>query len=292
VFKLGIVGSDNSHAIAFGCLANLEEGFQGLRVPDVRVTHIYGTDPERTREVAEKCRIPHVVRELREMIGEVDGIACVWRHGSKHLRDTLPFLEAGIPAFVDKPLASSVADARALIEAAQKAGVGFTSFSTLRFARPTVEYIQSLKETAGELTSGVSTGPADQNSEYDGIFFYGIHAVELMNAVFGYGCESVTATAHNSIVAACKFKTGPLVVVNLLANAAYVFHLVAFGTKGWKEYPVDSSTCYYEGMQVFLEALRTGKWPFSSEELLEPVKVLAAIEKSLTERREVPLTEV
>lgn len=293
MFKLGIVGSDNSHAIAFGSLANLEEGMKGLRIPDVQVTHIYGTDPKRTQEVADQCKIPHIVSSAREMIGHVDGIACVWRHGSKHLQDTLPFLEAGIPAFVDKPLASSVEDAEQLVRAAEKAGVGFTSFSTLRFAGPTVEYIKALRETTGEITSGISTGPADRHSEYDGIFFYGIHAVELMNAVFGYGCESVAAEEHNNnVVAVCKLREGPVVTLNLLGKAAYVFHLVAFGTKGWKDYPVDSSTCYYDGMQVYLETLRTGKWPFTADQLLEPVKVLAAIEKSLAEAREVALREL
>ncbi|MBI4558815.1 MAG: Gfo/Idh/MocA family oxidoreductase [Candidatus Hydrogenedentes bacterium] len=293
MFKLGIVGSDNSHAERFSALTNLETGIDGLRIEDVQVTHIYGTDPARTKEVAEKSRIPNIVEKKEEMIGKVDGILCVWRHGSKHLPDALPFLEAGIPAFVDKPLASNVADAAKLIDAAEKAKVGFTSFSTLRYARHTVEYIQSLPDHVGELTTGISTGHADRKSEYDGIFFYGIHAVELMNAVWGYGCKSVLAAEHQgNVVATCKFPTGALVTLNLVGNGAYVFHLFAVGKKGWKEHVVDASTCYYDGMKVFLEALRTGKWPFTREQLLEPVRVLAAIEKSLKESHEVNLSEV
>jgi predicted dehydrogenase len=293
MFRLGIVGSDNSHAEAFARLANTAEGKGGLHVEDVQVTHIYGTDPDRTAEVAQAGQIPHIVEKREDMIGEVDGIACVWRHGSKHLEETLPFLEAGIPAFVDKPLAASVDDAKTLIAAAQRAGVGFTSFSTLRFAETTRDYIQELGEKAGTLTAGISTGPADVTSEYDGIFFYGIHEVELMNAVWGYGCECVRATIHNgNVSAACSFKNGALVTLNLLGNASYVFHLLAFGKDDWREHVVQSGTAYYDGMNVYLDAMRTGKWPLTAEQLLEPVQILAALDKSLQENREVALDEV
>jgi predicted dehydrogenase len=294
MFNLGIIGSDNSHAEVFSKLANLEEGVNGLRIPDVQVTHIYGTDPQRTEEVAKIGQIPHIVAKAEEMLGAVDGVLCVWRHGSKHLPDTLPFIKAGVPAFVDKPLACSVADARILLDAAEKARVGLTSFSTLRYAANVIEYVNDIQAKLGPLAGGMSTGPADLASEYGGVFFYGIHAVEMMNVVWGYGCDSVTATEHNkNCLAVCTFKTGATVTVNLLHgdNAQYVFHVVAFGKEGWKDHLVDSSTCYYDGMQVFMETLRTGKWPLTRDQLLEPVQILAAIEKSLREKRAVKLDE-
>jgi predicted dehydrogenase len=293
MFRLGIVGSDNSHAEAFSKLANLDEGMNGLRIEDCRVTHIYGTDPKRTEEVARNGKIPKIVAKAEEMIGAVDGVVCVWRHGGRHLPDTLPFLKAGVPAFVDKPLACSVADAEQLVDAAEKAKVGFTSFSTLRYAKNVVDYINSLKGTAGPLMAGVSSGPAELDSEYGGIFFYGIHEVELMNVVWGYGCESVKATEHNrNVVVACKFGNGALVTLNLMGNATYAFHLVAFGKDGWKEHTVDSSTCYFDGMKVYLDTMKTGKWPLTRAQLIEPVRILSAIEKSLKENREVMCTEV
>ncbi len=293
MFRLGIVGSDNSHAEAFSKLANLDDGIDGLRIEDVRVTHIYGTDPQRTQEVARIGKIPNIVADKEEMIGAVDGVLCVWRHGARHLPDTLPFLKAGIPAFVDKPLACSVGDAKQLIAAAQEAKVGLASFSTLRYAGNVVEYRAALKEKAGVLTAGVSTGPAELDSEYGGLFFYGIHAVELMHAVWGYGCERVRATAHNGNVAAtCLFRDGPLVTLNFLCNAAYAFHLVAFGKDGWKEHTVDSGTCYYDGMKAIMQTLRTGQWPLTPEQLLEPIKILVAVERSLVECREICIEEL
>ena len=293
MFRLGIIGSDNSHAQAFASLANLEEGYGGLRVPDVRVTHIYGTDPVRTKEVAEKSKIPHIVTKTEDMLGAVDGVLCVWRHGSKHCHETLPFLKAKIPAFVDKPLATTLADAKTLIATAQQAGVGFTSFSTLRYEKDTVAYIERLKSEVGAPTIGVSTGPADPSSEYDGIFFYGIHAVELMNAVWGYGCKTVTAVAtEKHVQTVCAFANGALVTLNFLHENPYVFHVMAFGKEKWLEHTVESKTGYYDGLLVILETLKTGKWPLTAEQLIEPVATLAAIQKSLAEKRTVALSEI
>ena len=81
MFRLGIIGSDNSHAEAFARLVNIEGGDRGFHVEDVQVTHIYGTDVARTKEVAEKGRIPNIVARPGEMIGKVDGVASVLRLG-------------------------------------------------------------------------------------------------------------------------------------------------------------------------------------------------------------------
>jgi predicted dehydrogenase len=291
MFKLGIIGSDNTHAETFARLVN-HAALDGTHYEDVRATHIYGTDPVRTREVADAADIPHIVPKLEDMIDKVDGVVCVWRHGGRHLADTLPFLEAGVPAFVDKPLAVSVADAEKLIGAAEHAGVGFSSFSTLRFADATLAFMADVEERVGPLTAGVSTGPADVNSEYGGIFFYGIHAVELMNTVWGYGCRSVCASAHNgNISAACKLESGALVTLNLLGNASSVFHLAAHGPKGWLASPVDAGTSYIQGMRVIIDTLRLNEWPLTRDQLLEPVKILNAIQRSLDDQCEVSLDE-
>ena len=290
MFRLGIVGSDNSHAEAFSRLTNLDGAD---RIPDVQVTHIYGTDEARTKEVAANSKIPNIVTRSEDMIGNVDGILCVWRHASRHKGDALPFIKAGIPTFVDKPLAHTAADARELIDTAEQAKVGFTSFSTLRFCVPTVQWLASLKDTIGAPVSGVSTGPAEVDSEYDGLCFYGIHTVELMHATFGYGVTSVTATELNKyIMAVCKYANGPIVALNFQYGKPYVFHISAFGEKGYSDHKVDSGTSYVEGLKVIMEMMRTGTWPLTPQQLLEPIQVLNAIAKSLAEKREVALTEV
>jgi predicted dehydrogenase len=290
-FRIGMVGSQNSHAQAYSDLINLKDA--GKTYGNVRVTHIWGEEDAKTKEVAEKCAIPNIVKNHTDMLGHVDGVICVRRHGGKHLEDALPFLQAKIPAYVDKPLACSVADARAMIAAAQASGVGFSSFSTLRFAPETEEFVAALRAEAGELRAGTSAGHCEPESEYGGIFFYGIHAVELMTATWGYGVESVVAMKHGPNVSAfCAYKNGATVSLELLGDAKYVFHLTAFGTKAWKTVEVGTGNAYAAGMKTILATLIEQAWPIDAVHLVEPIQILSAVELSVKENRKVALSEL
>lgn len=282
VFRLGIVGSDNSHSLAFAKLCNTGEVVEGETIDGVRVTHICGADPEITAGRAKDGNIPNIVASPKDMIGQIDGALCVRRHGGRHLEDATPLLEAGIPVFVDKPLACSVADAEALVALAEKGGKGFSSFSTLRYARTTSAFIDGAQKECGDFVGGTVTGPFELESEYGGLFFYGIHTVELMLATFGYGVQTVEARVHDGNASvACAYQDGPLVTLQLLHGAKSAFHIGTYGKKGFDYHTVDSHTSYFDGLQVILKTLKTGEWPLTAAQLVEPVKILAAIERSV-----------
>lgn len=290
-FRIGMVGSQNSHAEAYSKLINLENA--GNMYGEVRVTHIWGEDDESAKKVAANCKIPNVVAKHTDMLGQVDGVICVRRHGGKHLEDAMPFLKAGLPAFVDKPLACSVADARAMIQAAEAAHVGFSSFSTLRYAPETVAFVDALRKEAGELRAGTSAGHCEPESEYGGIFFYGIHAVELMTEVFGYGVENVLALKHGPNVSAlCAYANGATVSLELLGDAKYVFHLSAYGKNAWRSTEVGTGNAYAAGIIPILATLIEQSWPIDKGHLVEPIQILSAIELSVKENRKVALSEM
>jgi len=279
-FRIGIVGSDNSHAIRFAELCNKTDS-AGRRIEGAAVTHLWGVEDARNAEVAEAGAIPHVVEKAIDMIGHVDGIICVRRHGSHHLEDARPFLEAGLPVFVDKPLAASIEDAAALITLAQEKNLGFSSFSTLRYAAPNQAFVAQLEERAGQVHGGSVAGPCDPDSEYDGIFFYAIHSVEMMHAVFGFGVEAVTVTvAPNALIVVCTYPDGKTVTLELYRQIRG-FHVTCYGSKATLYHEVDTGAAYYDGMQHIVRILQEGDWPLSPAELLEPVQILSAIQAGM-----------
>ena len=279
MIRIGIVGSDNSHAIAFSKLCNVEGN--ELHVDGAKVVSIFGVDPERTQEVAQHGNIPKIVDTPEEMIGEIDLAMVVFRHGGLHRQYAEPLLRAGIPTFVDKPLALSPQDARALIAAAEKAGVPFTSFSTLRYSADMRTFVQEANEV-GPFHFSSFAGPADRQSEYGGLPFYGVHIAEMMAALNGSGVKSVHAVENReTISASVVYEDDKTVTLNFLGKATYVFHMSVFGENGWKARALDSGTCYKDGMEIVLDMVNTGKWPLTKRELMESVLVLTAVEQSL-----------
>lgn len=269
MIKIGIIGSENSHALKFSELANIEQSPSG-----VAVTMLHGDDKEQALDVAKKGKVPHVVDHPTDMLGEIDAVMITARHGDKHAGLALPFIEAGIPTFVDKPFAISLDDCQKMIDVAKAKGTLLTSYSTLRYADQMIG-LQERLGSLGEIVAGVATGPCDFHSQYGGPFFYGTHAIETMLAIFGHDTKNVTARmVGSSSAATVEYESGVFVSLNLLHNAAYAFHVVVYGTEGWESVPIDLSSCYTNGFGVFIDMIRTGVMPLSYEELLDPIRIL------------------
>ncbi len=209
MLRIGIVGSDNSHALEFAKLINVEQMFGN----DVRVVAICGDEQERTEEVARVGNIPSIVADGRAMIGQIDAAMVVHRHADLHARNAVPLLEAGLPMFVDKPIAISLDDAHTILDTAARHNVLVTSFSALRWGPDTERFLADVSEV-GALRVGVFSGPCDWASVYGGPLFYSTHTIEIMLRVCGEDVQTVQATrAGANVVATLTFADGKLVTL-------------------------------------------------------------------------------
>ena len=290
MIRVGIVGSDNSHAVAFSKLLNAEE--KDPRWADAECVALYGTDQARNAEVAQLGRIPWIAPTVEEMLDKVDAAMVVWRHGHLHASHALPFIQAGIPTFVDKPFAIHLADCQAMLNAAAAAGALLTSYSTTRYCRGT-QAVQERAQSLGEVRLAQITAPADLKSEYGGIFFYANHGVEIAFTLCGHGVQSVTAReGHGNIIAVLRYPDGRLVDLTLVSSVKSGYWATLHGTEGRLSEPIDISNSYQEGLAVFLEMIRTGQRPLTNEQLLEPTRLLHAIMQSLDGGQEVLISEI
>ena len=103
-----------------------------------------------------KFEVP-LVDKPADMIGKVDAMLIEAVDGSVHYERAKPFLEAGIPCFVDKPFTCSVADARKIVDLAAKKKLPLFSSSSLRFAPELVAYMADEKH--GKVLGAVAYGP-------------------------------------------------------------------------------------------------------------------------------------
>lgn len=299
MLRIGILGSDNSHADRFSEILNRTDHPDYWPDARARVVAIWGQDTARTGQVAEHGRIDVIVDQPQAMLGQVDAVFCVTRHGGLHLELVRPYLEAGLPTFVDKPLAVDPADAAAMVELAQQSGAPFTSFSTVRFSADTQAFLAASRQLGG-VRAGSYSGPASRRNPYGGILFYAIHSIELMLATQGAGVQWVQAVegpavdeaGNGTVVAVCAWQDGAAATLELTVDAQYAFRATALGRTAVHSATLDIGDCYRNGMRAILACLRGGVSPVEPAAMVEAVQIGAAIERSLDEGRRVSLAEV
>lgn len=278
MIRIGIVGAENSHTAAIARVLNVDR-----RVPGARVTHVWGETAAYARAAAESGRIPAIVREPEEMIGEIDGVVVDHRHGAEHLAAAGPFLEEGLPLFVDKPFCCRTAEGRRFLKRAQTLSVPVCSFSVL----PRQASFRSLQEKVagfGTLHSVTTTGPCDIRSKWGGIFFYGIHQVEMLVRLLGYDFfrGSVTRGRGRNHTASVLYRNGAVGTMNLIGAFTPAFHVSAVGEKGRLDSVITMDrSMYLAGVREFVHMFATGETDETDETMLGPVAVLEGLEKSL-----------
>lgn len=98
------------------------------------VTHIWTQDRSISDHIARASKIDNVVDGMLDMIGEVGAVLLARDDAENHFKMARPFIEAGIPVFIDKPLALSEKGAKKILDA-QKYDNQIFSCTSLRFAK-------------------------------------------------------------------------------------------------------------------------------------------------------------
>lgn len=283
MFKVGILGSENSHALAFAQLANLPDPATGeYRYPDMRITAICGCDdtPEHAAETARQGNIEKLVSDPTELLDEVDAIMIDYRDGKFHIRDVMPFIERGLPVWIDKPITASKDDRDTLRRALEARGTLFTGGSSFPYNYEVLTAKNAVKNKAmGEVLGGSVNFPGDFSSPYSGIFFYGPHLVTIVMEVFGYDLRAVSVQKVSPQNAAISFRYDDKIVTGHL-NGCPDHCITVFGSKLVYRKDIDMSFLYALELDAFVNMLRDRKMPLPFDELFRHVDVLDAIRRS------------
>jgi predicted dehydrogenase len=287
VLRLGLVGVNTSHADAFSRIFNGDDK-QPSQIESARITSLWGTDLGKTDELQKRHSIETLVTNPGDMIGNIDGVLIIddTGGGATHLDLARPFIEAGVPTFIDKPMTVEYADAVTLFDLAEKHGTLLTSSSALRFPVELEPARERLAEI-GTISSIVSVSPGEW-------FYYGVHAVELLGTVAGTGAVSVQRTPfEHKDVAVIEYESGQIAVVETLRDAVYTFHLTAFGEKGWVTVEAkDMPGFYRKQMESIVTMIETKTVPVTREQTLEVHAILHAGMKSAETGRKMLLSEI
>lgn len=277
MFRIGILGTENTHANKFAEFINqpLEDG--SYRYPDCKVTCVYGLYPESNEKIAKESNIECIAESIDEMLDKVDAIMVTARDGIYHYPFAKKFIEKGIPAFIDKPFTVSPNEAIELINLAKEKGISLCGGSSLKFSKDIIRFKELAQKSA--VFNGSVFAPIRLYSEYSGFYFYASHLVEMTLEIFGYNPISVTAERHEkSITATINYDT--FSVTNHFNERIDKYAVGICTEEGVELCNVDLSDCAIGECDAFVEMLRTGKMYNTYGQLIVPVFYMNAIEKA------------
>lgn len=282
-FRLGIVGTDTSHVPAFTRVFN--DPSSPDYIPGFRVVAAYkGGSPDlkdsytRVDKFAEEIRTKwnvEIVPDIATLCQKVDGVLLESVDGRTHLKQAREVIAARKPLFIDKPFASTLEDAREIARLAKEAGVPWFSTSSLRYGETAVS--MKFPDTTGVMTWG--PGPLEEHHYLD-LSWYAIHAIEMLYALLGPGCEEVTriSTAGADLIVG-RWKGGKIGSVRALRPSGGYGALV-FRPKDVVQSDPKAKAGYVPMLKEIAKFFQTGVPPVPNEETLELFAFMDAAQRS------------
>lgn len=287
--KVAILGIENSHAWSF---AKSLAGKDGTQVDETLELVGFYADMSRedSRTGAAKLRevstCDYFAESAEEFVGKVDAVMITSRHGKYHLPFARPYLQQGIPVWVDKPLCTDTEDVLELVKLAKESGSPITGGSSLIFSKEILEMAEYAR-SSDKIIGGHVTAPVNMVNDYGNFWFYSSHLVQMVIAVFGPEIKSVTAHRQGDHVSAVYHYEN--MDVTAYFGTGYSVTVYQTPTQA-KSMTVTTAGCYDAELNEFCRMVRTGKGVESYRDFVLPVFVIDATIRAFEENRTVEIS--
>lgn len=281
VFRVGIIGLDTSHVVAFTSHLNNPKNKTGCKV----VAAFPGGSPDMkasadrigkfTADLRDKYGV-EMVNSIEELCQKVDGVLLESVDGRPHLAQAKPVIAAGKPLFVDKPVAANLEDVVEIFRLAKEKNVPIWSSSAFRFGKEIAG--ARTDEGLGKIVACDVFGSTSWTEHHPDLYLYGIHPVEALFTVMGPGCEQVRRVKTNGTdLVVGIWKDGRIGTFRDLHGGKPASTVVIVGTKGSSS---AQSTGYAPLLDEILKFFKGGKPPVSADETIEIYAFMSAADES------------
>jgi len=203
VVRVGMIGADTSHCAAFTRMLNespADGPHAGVKVvacypsfsPDIKSSA--GRVEGFKKQLAEQWSV-RMADSIESMLKDVDVVLLESVDGRRHLKELKPVARVGKPVYIDKPFTASLADAKGMVKLIKETKLPCFSCSSLRYDSAIAKSAAELKE-CGKIIGCDAFSPAKLEPTNPGLFWYGIHGVEILYTIMGTGCKSVQCTSR------------------------------------------------------------------------------------------------
>jgi virulence factor len=282
MIRVGLVDFDTSHVVVFTQRLN----HVGVAKTDwIDGAHIVAGCPGDSKIMPE--RIPGYLEQLQsygikivakpiDLIGQIDAVMIESQQGSRHVERAIPFLEAGLPTFVDKPFAATVKEADTMISLAAKHKAPLMTCSALRYDPTIIDAVAKQKDL-GKIVSAEVWGNAPLHPGNPGLLHYGIHGVEMIYTLLGRGCQFVqNLSTEQGEVAMGLWPGGRIGVVRGVREGQGGFGFTAHYEKGHRSAISEGSAFYTEMLKKIVGMFQTRVAPIDILESREIIEFISA----------------
>ena len=281
--KVGIIGLDTSHSIAFTKAFNSSDA--GPEFDGYKVVAAYPKGSSDIKSSAD--RIPgytdevkkmgvEIVGSIDELLEKVDVVLLETNDGRIHLEQAIPVFKAGKRMFIDKPIAASLTDVIAIFKAARQYNVPVFSSSSVRFEEVTQEIAAG---KIGKVLGADTYSPATIEKTHPDLFWYGIHGIESLFTLMGTGCKSVSRIyTENTDIVVGVWNDNRIGTFRGTRSGIYDIGGSAFGEKA--NLSLGKEQGYNPLLIKIVEFFNTGVAPVTADETIEIFAFMSAAEES------------
>ena len=292
VLRIGVLGSSegNGHPFSFSAIVN---GYDPERLraagwgainayldardpvdfgfPLASVTHAWCPDPVETTALCEATHIPNAAEAPETLLGEVDAVIVARDDWECHWELAEPFLNAGMPVFIDKPLSldrHELEDFRPHLEAGR-----LMSCSGYRFA-PELDGLRDVMVDRDRPLVLQGVGPRDWDR-------YAVHLVEPLLSLTGAQAQEVVRVNADHDAAVVTLSDGGALIVHCLGGEAPGFILNVTSARSRREIVLrDRFTAFRRLLGHFVQMIKDGEPAINPADTLAVMHVVIAGRKT------------
>lgn len=295
MIKIGVIGmsAGNAHPYSWSSIINgqfdgaeiiragypavagyLEANSDTLGIPEAKVTTIWTQDKKISASISKTAGIENIVTNLEEMTSLVDAVILARDDPENHVAMSKPFIEAGLPIFIDKPLAYTLKDLEYFSGQVNK-GKFIMSCSSMRYANECRTAKQDLS-SIGQLKLATAVGKKDWKK-------YGVHLLEALFTLLDD--PKPVSVRHigkkNKEIVHILFNSGEEAVIHLFMDIVSTFQLSLFGEAGWKLIEIKNSySMFKDNIIEFIRSVNDGKPRLSFDKTCNIIQTVIAADKS------------
>ena len=245
------------------------ESWPAAQIAEARVTRVWTQDSERSAHIAKSCCIDKVVSDPLAMIGEVDGVLLARDDAETHLHFARPFLEAGLPVYIDKPMALSLAEAETLFALGARPGQLFTC-SALRYAKE-LQLSEVDRQQIGAIRRVEATTPKNWDT-------YAVHIIEPVRMMLNKEdtIESSQLECYGDVTRlSLHWTSGIETVLRAVGDAPVPINFRVSGDQGERELQFrDAFTAFKQALQQFVRGIVDDRDQIERSETLDVIRIM------------------